>query len=207
MECRLWLGIIKFDSQDQLCFCRIPLFSSFLGLLENKMKRCKIQIMLLALAGLTLLSACGQNDEAAPVSEAASVELANGMTVKEQIKARQGHLKKIGKAFKAISDQLKASSPDLAQIQTAAATVPKEAMGMADWFPEGTGPESGIKTAALPIIWESKADFNDKVAAMQDAAAKLDTVAQGGDVAAIGTAFKTTGGTCKACHDKYREDD
>ena len=171
------------------------------------MKRCKLQIMLPVLAGVAILSACGDSTETNVVSEAASVELPSGLTVKEQIEARQGHLKKIGKAFKAISDQFKAGSPDLAQIQTAAASVPKEATNMVDWFPEGTGPEAGVKTEALPIIWEDKADFNKKVAAMQEAAAKLDTVAQGGDVAAIATAFKATGGTCKACHDKYREDD
>ncbi|MGB5485554.1 c-type cytochrome [Parasphingorhabdus sp.] len=171
------------------------------------MKSRKIQIILPVLAGLTLLSACGQNDEAEPATETANVALPGGLTVKEQIEARQGQLKKIGKAFKAISDQLKASSPDLALIQSAAAIVPKEAAGMADWFPEGTGPEAGIETDALPIIWDNKTDFNDKVTAMQDAAAKLDTIAQGGDVAAIGAAFKTTGGACKACHDKYRLDD
>lgn len=171
------------------------------------MKRCKLSIMLPVLAGLTLLSACGQNGETGPVSDAASVELPGGMTVKEQIETRQAQLKKMGKAFKAISDQLKADSPDLAQIQAATAIVPKEATGMAEWFPEGTGPESGVKTEALPIIWEDKADFNDKVAAMQDAAAQLDTVAQGGDVAAIAAAFQTTGGKCKDCHDKYRLDD
>lgn len=171
------------------------------------MKRCKIQIMLPILAGLTLLSACGQNTETDVVSDTASVELPGGMTVKEQIEARQAQLKKMGKAFKAISDQLKAGSPDLAQIQAAAAVVPKEAAGMVDWFPDGTGPESGVKTEALPIIWENKADFADKVTAMQEAAAKLETVAQEGDVAAIATAFQSTGGTCKACHDKYRLDD
>lgn len=171
------------------------------------MKRCKIHIMLPVLAGLTMLSACGQNSETDPVAETASVELPGGVTVKEQIEARQAQLKKMGKAFKAISDQLKAGSPDLAQIQAASAVVPKEAAGMVEWFPEGTGPESGIKTEALPIIWQDKADFNDKIAAMQDAAAKLDTVTQGGDVAEIGAAFQTTGGTCKACHDKYRLDD
>lgn len=171
------------------------------------MKRCKIQIILPLLAGLTLLSACGQNSETDPVSKTASLEIPGGLTVKEQIEARQAHLKKMGKAFKAISDQLKAGSPDLTQIQTAAAVVPKEAASMVDWFPAGTGPESGIKTEALPIIWEDKTDFNDKVAAMQDAAAQLDTAAQGGDVAAIATAFKNTGGKCKACHDKYRLDD
>ena len=171
------------------------------------MSRRKLQTLLPVVAGIMLLSACGQNAETDAVSETASVELPNGMTVKEQIEARQGHLKKIGKAFKAISDQLKASSPDLAEIQTAAASVPQQAMGMSDWFPEGTGPESGVKTEALPIIWEDKADFDKKVLAMQDAAGNLATVAQGGDIAAIGAAFKTTGGTCKDCHDKYREDD
>ena len=171
------------------------------------MKPRKIQIMLPVLAGLTLLSGCGQNDETAPVSEAASVELPNGMTVKEQIEARQAQLKKIGKAFKTISDQLKAGTPDLAEIQAAAAIVPKESADMADWFPEGTGPDAGVKTEALPIIWESKTDFNDKVVALQEAAAKLETVAQGGDVTEIASAFQTAGGTCKACHDKYRLDD
>lgn len=171
------------------------------------MKYCKLQVILPVLAGVGLLSACGQNEATDAVSETASVELPNGMTVKEQIEARQGHLKKIGKAFKTISDQLKASSPDVAQIQAAAASVPKEALGMADWFPEGTGPESGVETEALPIIWEDQADFSEKVTAMQDAAAQLDTIAQGGDVAAIAAAFKTTGGTCKDCHDKFRLDD
>lgn len=171
------------------------------------MKQCKLRIMLPLLAGTALLSACGQNEETEVTSEAASVELPSGMTVKEQIEARQEQLKKIGKAFKTISDQLKAGSPDIAQIQTAAASVPKEALGMADWFPEGTGPQSGVETDALPIIWEDKADFDEKVTAMQDAAAQLDAVAQGGDVAAIAAAFKTTGGKCKDCHDKYRLDD
>ncbi len=171
------------------------------------MKHSKLPIVLPVLAGVALLSACGQNEETEVVSETASIELANGMTVKEQIEARQGQLKKIGKAFKTISDQLKAGSPDVAQIQAAAASVPEQALGMADWFPEGTGPDSGVETEALPIIWEDKADFDEKVTAMQDAAAQLDAVAQGGDVAAIAAAFKTTGGKCKDCHDKYRLDD
>ena len=116
-------------------------------------------------------------------------------------------LKKMGKAFKTISDELKASSPDRAKIRTAAATLPRSAKGMASWFPSGTGPEAGIKTAALPVIWNNKQDFNAKVAAMQDAAAKLSSVAQSGSVSAISAQFRTTGGTCKACHDKYRSDD
>ena len=78
---------------------------------------------------------------------------------------------------------------------------------MVNWFPKGTGPEAGVKTAALPDIWKNKPDFNDKVAAMQDAAAQLQAVAQKGNVAAIAAQFRTTGGKCKDCHDKYRSDD
>ncbi len=171
------------------------------------MRRGRSQSLFPALAGLALLSACGQNAETDADTQLATAELPNGMTVKEQIEARQGHLKKMGKAFKTINDQLKADAPDVAAIQEAAALVPKEAEGMADWFPQGTGPESGVKTEALPLIWENKPDFNDKVLAMQQAAAELATVAEGGDTAAIATAFQSTGGKCKDCHDKYREDD
>ncbi|SIN99693.1 Cytochrome c556 [Parasphingorhabdus marina DSM 22363] len=164
-----------------------------------------------ALAGLLLLSACGQGGEAERASEdsadAGATTLPNGMTVKEQIEARQGQLEKIGESFKTISDQLKSDSPDVAAIQAAAASVPENATGMADWFAEGTGPDSGVETDALPIIWEEKDDFLAKVTAMQEAAVALVAATEGGDVAAIGAAFRETGGTCKACHDKYRLDD
>ena len=129
------------------------------------------------------------------------------MTVEGQIKARQKALKSVGGAFKDISDELKADAPDITKIQTAAANIPTLVEGMENWFPEGTGPDSGVETDALPVIWESKEDFQQKTSDMQTAAANLNTVAQGGDAAAIGAAFKETGGTCKACHDKYRLDD
>ncbi len=177
------------------------------------MKMRKIACLTPAVAGLMLLTACGQGggdagDEASGASgENATAALPNGMTVQEQIEARQKKLENIGGAFKTISDQLKSDSPDVAAIQTAAATVPAEATGMADWFPEGTGPDSGVETEALAIIWQEKEDFLSKISDMQNAAATLNTTAQGGDVAAIGEAFKATGGTCKACHDKFRLDD
>lgn len=175
------------------------------------MKTLRVNIAVPAIAAVLMLTACGDSggSDAAPEasSEAASAQLPNGMTIKEQIEARQGQLEKVGDAFKAIVDQLKADSPDIAIIQEAAAVVPEATQGMADWFPEGSGPESGVETDALPAIWENMTDFQEKVVNMQEAAATLNTAAQGGDMAAIGEAFKNTGGTCKACHDDYRLDD
>lgn len=175
------------------------------------MKFPRVNIAVPAIATVLMLSACGETGgsdaTSDATSEAASAPLPNGMTVQQQIEARQGQLEKVGEAFKAISDQLKADSPDIAIIQEAAAAVPEATQDMADWWPEGSGPESGVETDALPSIWENMADFQEKVGNMKDAAAQLNVAAQSGDVAAVGEAFKATGGTCKACHDDYRLDD
>lgn len=165
-----------------------------------------VKLLCSALAGLTMLSACGQSGET-DTDETAAIEAAVDPAITEVIEARQKALKDVGGAFKAISDQFKADSPDIEKIQLAAASVPTLTEGMAEWFPDGSGPEAGIETDALPAIWESKDDFLSKVSDFQKASTNLNTVAQSGDMAAIGAAFKETGGTCKACHDKYRLDD
>ncbi|MAN46281.1 MAG: cytochrome C [Hyphomonas sp.] len=168
----------------------------------------KTSVAVAALLGLSLLAACGSGDAPDTADTGAEeVILANGMTPKEQIDARQAHLKNYGKAFKTISDQLKASDPDMAAIQTAAANLVSEAEGMETWFPEGSGPDSGVKTDALPAIWESPEEFNQIVADFQTEAAQLSEAAQTGDVEAIKVAFGETGQTCKSCHETYRADD
>ena len=170
----------------------------------------RTKVAVVALIGLSMLGACNRNTESEPEPTATLTEepiLANGMTPKEQIELRQAQLKKMGKAFKTISDQLKSGDPDVAAVQAAAASVPVESAGMEDWFPEGTGPDSGVKTDALPIIWEDRADFEQKLADFRTASDQLAAVAEGGDITAIATAFQATGGACKACHDKFREED
>ncbi len=156
---------------------------------------------------LLVLAACGQNDSASEATDGTESAGSGNPEAQAIIEARQAQLKKVGSAFKTINDQLKSGNPDLAAIQAAAASVPVETATMADWFPEGTGPEAGVETEALPVIWETRADFEQKIADFQAAAAQLASVAEGGDVAAIGAAFGATGGTCKACHDNYRLDD
>ena len=176
------------------------------------MKIRETTLALAAIAGVSLLAACGGSDSdasagEAPAPAAEEVVLDNGMTPKEQIELRQAQLKKMGKAFKSISDQLKASEPDLAAIQEAAASVPVESAGMADWFPAGTGQDSGVKTDALPAIWDDPEDFAQKIADFRAASDTLAATAAAGDIAAIGEAFGNTGGTCKSCHKSYRADD
>ncbi|MEO0410784.1 MAG: cytochrome c [Pseudomonadota bacterium] len=171
----------------------------------------KFFIMPIACAAMFALAACGEEAAEAPnsvASESAAPEtLANGMTVKAQIEARQAGFKELGKAFKAISDQLRSGNPDMSIIQPAAASVPEITQDMGSWFPAGTGPESGVKTEALSAIWEKPEDFALKVGNFQTAAAALVVASNTGDAAAVTAAFRATGGTCGACHDNFRLDD
>ena len=163
----------------------------------------KIRVILSLCLGLCII-ACGEEAAAPGATVEAAVTLANGRTVAEQIEYRKGQYKKLGGAFKTISDALKSGSPDMAAIQAAATSVPEVTEGMVDWFPAGTGPESGVKTGASAKIWAQPDDFAAKVTAFETAAANLATAAATGDIGAISAAFGATGGTCKGCHDVYK---
>lgn len=125
----------------------------------------------------------------------------------DTIKSRQTNLKLLGKGLKTTMDQLKADSPDLAAIRAAAASIAATAPKIGPAFPVGTGPESRVKTGALPAIWQKPADFraaNDKFVA---AARTLKVAADSGDLARIKASAQALGGTCKGCHDSFRQKD
>jgi cytochrome c556 len=65
------------------------------------------------------------------------------------------------------------------------------------------GTDTG-ETKAKPEIWKETDKFKAAATKMQEAVAKLNTVAKGGDKAAIKAAFGDAGGACKACHDDFR---
>ncbi|MEL6829963.1 MAG: cytochrome c [Pseudomonadota bacterium] len=160
----------------------------------------------LCAAAVLGLTACGGGGDAVDPN-AGSEMLSNGMTVKAQIEARQDGFKAIGAEFKTINDQLRSGSPDIAAIQAAATKLPEVSAGIADWFPQGTGPESGVETEALAIIWDEPEDYAAKVNDFKAAIEALEIAAQTGEVESVQAAAQATGGTCKACHDKYRLDD
>jgi cytochrome c556 len=71
----------------------------------------------------------------------------------------------------------------------------KEAHGL---FPEGSG---GGESRAKPEIWTDRAGFDQ---AMKDAQAAATAMAAVTAEADYVPAMKALGGSCKACHDKYR---
>src|SRR5688572_15482345 len=90
----------------------------------------------------------------------------------DQQKARHDHYHELGDAFKAVRDQTRTGTPDMAKIKAAAKVVNEASIDQGRWFPAGSGPEAG-KTRALAAIWERPNDFIAAQKVFSDAAPKL----------------------------------
>jgi cytochrome c556 len=124
------------------------------------------------------------------------------------IQVRQAGMKQIGRNFKAINDQMHGGAPDGAIVAAAAHELAGLALKAPGWFPAGSGPDSGVKTAAKPDIWSQTADFRAKAQALAAATRTLDAAAaKGGDPAALQPLVQQVGGACKACHTAYKLQD
>ncbi len=132
---------------------------------------------------------------AAPLSKGRALQV---------MKARHDGMEAMGDATKAIHRGLVGS--DLATVRSNAAKVVQLSQQASAWFPAGTGPDVG-KTRAKPDIWQNADDFASKLRNFQAAAHTFDAATRGNDVAAMNARFADLGGTCKACHDKYRAEE
>jgi len=125
-----------------------------------------------------------------------------------QIKPRQDKLRDMGGALKAIDDELKKRTVDWDNVVLPNVQTLKDRSGyLLNWFPKGSGPESGVKTYALPAIWQKNDDFVKLGKAMQGETAKLAQVAASKEMDALRAQSLATGKACKACHDNYRSPD
>jgi cytochrome c556 len=130
--------------------------------------------------------------------------LAQTLTPRQSIEARQSHFKDMGGAFKTVRDQLRRPTPDMTAIQQAAQSVKELAQDQPNWFPKGSGAEAGVKTAAKPEVWNDSANFSAAMQKLREAAVKLDSLAQAKDIDGLKAHVPAVGQACKGCHDKYR---
>jgi cytochrome c556 len=79
-----------------------------------------------------------------------------------------------------------------------------EYMGRLPWAAFGEGTDLG-DTKAKPEIWSEQGKFKDGAEKMKTEMAKLAAAAKTGNLDAIKKAFNATSGTCKACHDHFRD--
>jgi cytochrome c556 len=124
------------------------------------------------------------------------------------IQTRQAGMKAIGRNFKAINDQMHGGAPDGAAIAASAHALAGLALKVPSFFPAGSGPDQGVKTAVRAEVWTQAADFRAKAAALAVATRNLDAAAaKGGDPAALQPLVAQVGGACKACHTAYKVQD
>jgi cytochrome c556 len=141
------------------------------------------------------------------ISISSAATIVTAASPSQKIAARQANFKVIGKSFKGIMDEMKKPSPNMALIKTNADALQKASTRVTDFFPKGTGPESGVKTHALPVIWERGSEFRASAGKLTAAAADMNAAAKSGDSARIKAALPALGSSCKGCHDTFKAKD
>ncbi len=116
---------------------------------------------------------------------------------------RQGEMKKMGGALKAIAGFAQGASDDQVQLRLSAQTIQTVASGLDRLFPAGTGVGTGT-SRAKPLIWTERDAFRRRIAGLRAASATLVQAASTGDRAQVRPAFRATGAACKACHDFFQ---
>jgi len=131
---------------------------------------------------------------------------ANASPATKAAYARHANFEKMGGAFKALNDELKKGSPDKTVIATNSKTVAGLAGQLPTWFPRGSGVEARPMSEAKADIWRDAAGFTTAASNLQTQAAKLNQLAAAGDIDGVKVQLRQTGGACKGCHDKYRQE-
>ena len=120
----------------------------------------------------------------------------------DPIAARKALMKKNGDEAKGVTAMVKGEAPfDAAKAHAAFTTFADSAAKAPALFPDNS--KTGGDTAALPAIWENKADFDARLAKFGSAAKEAE-----GKVKDLDSLKATWGGfakdNCGGCHEKYR---
>jgi cytochrome c556 len=121
------------------------------------------------------------------------------------IEYRQAALTLLGWNIGPIAGMVKGEIPwDQKALEMHAMRLAQVAPMIAEGFPADA--QAGAPTDAKPEIWKNMDDFKAKARDLEAATAKFAETAKGGDRKAIAAGLGEVGGTCKACHEKYRAD-
>lgn len=119
------------------------------------------------------------------------------------VEHRQGEMKKLGGALKAVAGFAQGANEDVAQLRRSAQTIQTVAAGMDRLFPGGTGVGVG-DSRAKPAIWTERDAFRRRILGLRSASAALVQAAATGDRDKVRPAFRATGASCKGCHDFFQ---
>ena len=172
---------------------------------------------LLAVLTALALTACGQQQAAAPAEQpapaaeqaapeqtapAAETPAAEQPAAEiDHVKARQDAFKQVGEAMKTIGDVVKGDVAYDAE-QFKAVVLQMQDAGAEAFQHFGEDTQGGN---AKSDIWSNMAKFEEGRDKMAAAVAALNEAAQTNDLNAIKPKMGDLGGSCKACHDAFKE--
>ena len=121
----------------------------------------------------------------------------------DAIKYRKGALTVMGAHFSRVAAMAGGRVPYDAKAAAENAAI-AESMSKLPWaaFPEGS--DKG-ETKAKPEIWSDKARFAEAAEKMQAEMTKLNVAARVGTLDVLKPAVSSVAGTCKNCHDNFRQ--
>ena len=146
---------------------------------------------MIRLASFALAAAC------AMISVPAAAQFAKP---EDAVKYRQSALFVMGQHFGRIGAMANGRVPYDAAAAVANADIVAE-MAKLPWTGFGTGAEGG---KAKPEVWKEAAKFKEHQDKMIAETGKLAVAAKAGNIDALKAQFGTTAGSCKACHDSFR---
>ena len=142
----------------------------------------------------------------AVLAVAVATPLIAAATPADAVRTRVSGLRELGAAFKSVNDALRSPTPQTMLIQISARQISGAARAQYNWFPAGSGPQAGLKTAAKPAIWGQSARFKQAQDAFATQATAFQRAAQGGNMDLVRAEARKLGQTCKGCHDTFRNE-
>ena len=129
------------------------------------------------------------------------------LTPEQVIGMRQQGFKDMGAAFKGVRDQFRRPKPVLVMLREYTRPLIRYSREpvVENWFPAGTGPETGLETEALPVIWERFNEFSSLWQDYVQATEQLQVSINAGDLDDARDRTRELGETCKGCHDIFRK--
>ena len=123
----------------------------------------------------------------------------------QQIKFRQSAYTILSAQMGVMGAMASGKAPyDAKAFQTAADRAAVLASIASESFPAGS--DTGAPTKAKPEIWTQQADFQKLMKDLTDRSAAVAQAARSNDLDTVKPAVGALGGSCKACHDKYKLD-
>ena len=124
--------------------------------------------------------------------------------VSQIVHARQSHFHALGKANKALLDEIGRSHPNWRLVATEANEIESLAVALPSWFPAGSGRNPGIKTRARVEIWTNPQAFAHAVQRLLDRSKDVMGAAASENLRRIRLDARGLGEACASCHREFR---